>query len=354
MGTSAKTLLHTGKTKIEAKARIWTEGGIEDPNTATTPDIRHTVIWYHDKSVFYANDRRMIQWVGEDETAVPWPKGEGASLMVADFVSADYGWLRSPNGEESTWVLLKVGKSREGYFTNKDVLRQTQRAMDILQAHNPHEDHVFIFDNAATYIKRPDEALSARNMPKFTPKEGSNWGPEMTMMDENRKLVYRADGKVMKTKIHMADATFADGTPQQLYFPEGHPRAGVFKGMSILLQERGLLKESGLKVQCKDFKCKPEKTDCCCRRVLYFQPDFIHTESKLEITCKQQGFNVLFLPRFHCELNFIEQCWGYAKCVYREYPASSKEADLELNLTSALGSVPLCSMQKCVHLICWR
>jgi len=153
MGTSAKTLLHTGKTKIEAKARIWTEGGIEDPNTATTPDIRHTVIWYHDKSVFYANDRRMIQWVGEDETAVPWPKGEGASLMVTDFVSADYGWLRSPNGEESTWVLLKVGKSREGYFTNKDVLRQTQRAMDILQAHNPHEDHVFIFDNAATHIK---------------------------------------------------------------------------------------------------------------------------------------------------------------------------------------------------------
>jgi len=106
-------------------------------------------------------------------------------------------------------------------------------------------------------------------MPKFTPKEGSNWGPEMTMMDENRKPVYRADGKVMKTKIRMADATFADGTPQQLYFPEGHPQAGVFKGMSILLQERGLLKESGLKAQCKDFKCKPEKTDCCCQRVLY-------------------------------------------------------------------------------------
>jgi len=72
-------------------------------------------------------------------------------------------------------------------------------------------------------------------MPKFTPKEGSNWGPEMTMMDENRKPVYCTDGKVMKTKIRMADATFVDGTPQQLYFPKGHPQAGVFKGMSILL-----------------------------------------------------------------------------------------------------------------------
>ena len=42
--------------KIEAKTRIWTEDGIEGPNVVTTLDIRHTVIWYHDKSVFYAND----------------------------------------------------------------------------------------------------------------------------------------------------------------------------------------------------------------------------------------------------------------------------------------------------------
>ena len=334
--------------EIDAKMRKWTADGIEDPNTTTGPDFRHTVVWYHNESIFYANDRRMVQWVPENETAVPRAKGEGASLMVADFVSADYGWLRSPSrlGEEDARVLLKIGKSWEGYFTNEDVLKQTQRAMDILQMHHPNEDHILVFDNAPSHLKRPDEALSARNMPKFTPKEFTNWGPETTKIGEDGKPVYGPNGKVLRTKIQMADATFANGTPQKLYFPPGHPRASIFKGMSVLLKERGLLKESDLKAQCKDFKCKKGATDCCCRRVLYSQPDFALAESKLETLCKQQGFDVLFLPKFHCELNFIEQCWGKAKWTYRNYPASSTEADLERNLVSALESVPLHSMQR--------
>ena len=337
--------------KIDATLRTWAEDGTKVLNAAAIPNARHTVIWYHDESIFYANDRRTVRWVGGDETAVPQPKGEGASLMVADFVSADYGWLRSPNGEEDARVLLKPGRSRGGYFTNKDFLKQTERAMDILQAHYPNDDHILIFDNATTHLKRSDDALSARNMPKFTPKAGTNWGPETNVIGDDGKPVYGPDGKVMKTKIQMADATFADGTPQRLYFPPGHPQAGTFKGMSIILKERGLVKEANLKAQCKDFKCKAGTTDCCCRRVLYSQPDFICIESKLETICKQRGFNVLFLPKFHCELNFIEQCWGYAKQIYRQYPASSKEADLELNVVAALGSVPLHSMRKCVHII---
>ena len=219
--------------------------------------------------MFYANDWQKIQWVDEDETAVPQPKGEGASLMVANFISADYGWLRSPNGEEDTRVLLKPGKTWGGYFTNKDFLRQTERAMDILQEHHPNEDHVLVFDNTTTHLKRSGDALSARNMPKFTPKEGITWGPETNMIGGDGKPVYGPDGKVVKIKIRMADATFANGTPQVLYFPPGHPQAGVFKGMSVILQERGLLKEANLKAQCKDFKCQTGKIDCCCCRVLY-------------------------------------------------------------------------------------
>jgi len=43
--------------EIDATMRIWTEDGIEDPNAATTPSLRHTVVWYHDKSIFYANNQ---------------------------------------------------------------------------------------------------------------------------------------------------------------------------------------------------------------------------------------------------------------------------------------------------------
>jgi hypothetical protein len=46
-------------------------------------------------------------------------------------VSADYGWLRSPDGLETARILFKAGKNRKGYFTNKDILNQANNTMDI-------------------------------------------------------------------------------------------------------------------------------------------------------------------------------------------------------------------------------
>jgi hypothetical protein len=40
------------------------------------------------------------------EGAILQPKGEGAVLIVADFVSADYGWLYSPDDKKSTIILF--------------------------------------------------------------------------------------------------------------------------------------------------------------------------------------------------------------------------------------------------------
>ena len=70
------------------------------------------------------------------------------------------------------------------------------------------------------------------------------------------------------------------------------------------------------------------------------------TKSVLEITCQELGVEVLFLPKFHCELNPIEMCWGYAKRVYRLYPESSREDVLERNALAALEAVPLASIRR--------
>ncbi|TFK16561.1 hypothetical protein FA15DRAFT_742089, partial [Coprinopsis marcescibilis] len=144
--------------------------------------------------------------------------------------------------------------------------------------------------------------------------------------------------KPVKHKVRMAHGKFND-QPQDFYFPHGHPRAGVFKGMANILEERGFGSMAGVLAQCKDFKCMPDKPRCCCRRMLYEQPDFANVPSLLEQMCKKRGYDVLFLPKFHPELNPIEMCWGRAKYWYRRNPSSSKDEDLERNMLSALDSV---------------
>lgn len=230
------------------------------------------------------------------------------------------------------------------------MLNHATIAMDILDKDYSHEDHVLVFDNALTHCARETDALSARNMLKGPSASiESNWGVTVDQRDENNNLVYKTvsgRSKVAKIRVRMDSATFADGTPQQLYFPPSHEKAGLLKGMSVLLQERGVANAPQLKAQCrKSFNCTPDATNCCCRRILYTQPDFVNIPSILETHCKWCGCRVIFLPKFHCELNFIEQCWGYSKRLYCQFPTSSQEADLERNVTNALDAVPLLVMR---------
>jgi hypothetical protein len=89
----------------------------------------------------------------QSEKAMLYVKGEGASQMVADFVLADHGWLRSPDQKDKGRVLFKAGKNRDGYFTNEDIIEQAMKAMDILEQHHHDEDHVLMFDNAQMHLK---------------------------------------------------------------------------------------------------------------------------------------------------------------------------------------------------------
>jgi hypothetical protein len=79
------------------RMRKWANDGSEDKSGLIIIG-KIIVLWAHDESIFYANDRRKLRWVHKAETAKPFVKGEGVSLMIADYVSADYGWLRSEDG----------------------------------------------------------------------------------------------------------------------------------------------------------------------------------------------------------------------------------------------------------------
>jgi hypothetical protein len=130
-----------------------------------------------------------VRWVHSNEAAKPYAKGEGALHMVADIVSANYGWLQSPDGKEEAWVLFKVGKNCKGYFMAKNILNQAAKAIDILERHYPDEDHVLVYDNATTHQKQADGALSTRYMPLNTSKPDSNWLMEINALNGNGKQI---------------------------------------------------------------------------------------------------------------------------------------------------------------------
>ncbi|GBC53648.1 uncharacterized protein OCT59_004152 [Rhizophagus irregularis] len=93
-----------------------------------------------------------------------------------------------------------------------------------------------------------------------------------------------------------------------MYLSDGHP-----KGIKLVLEERGLWKK-GLKRICSECKIHlPTKNNCCAVRILFFQLDFAAQRPLIQEIIEDQGHKIIFYPKFHCELNFIEQFWNAAK-----------------------------------------
>lgn len=229
------------------------------------------------------------------------------------------------------------GKNRDGYLTNERICKQLLDAIRIAKAKYPDVEHIFIYDNATTHTKRREDAPSAT---KMTLGPSKNFGE-----------IIGVDATGQKLRIRTADTKLKDGSLQSFYFPAEHPKyPGYFKGITEILRERGI-DTNGLKLQCPQFKCDPKVAKCCARRILFNEPDFANPKSALEEIAESHGCQVLFLPKFHCELNPIEQCWGYAKRVYRQFPPSKLDSDLKANMLSSLSSVPLESIRRYAYLL---
>ena len=106
------------------------------------------------------------------------------------------------------------------------------------------------------------------------------------------------------------------------------------KGLEFILRERELYPISGLKGACQNEKSHAPSDDCCCARLISVQPDFASecsalqhlveerisipgTAARTEMTSARQL--CIFLPKFHCELNWIERFWGAAKKYARKH-----------------------------------
>jgi hypothetical protein len=138
---------------------------------------------------------------------------------------------------------------------------------------------VFAFDNSSSHAKLADDTLNAANM---------NLNP---------------DGK----QPIMRNTSFNEQI-QSMVFPDNYldeKLRGKPKGMKIILQEHGLW-GSGLKGFCGNKKASVENPRCCTRHVLATQEDFLNQKPILQEVIEGFEHKVIFYPKFHCELNYIE------------------------------------------------
>ena len=131
--------------------------------------------------------------------------------------------------------------------------------------------------------------------------------------------------------------TFWNGNIQLMQTPDGKQ-----KGIRTILMERNLWID-GLKLDCKPCKDKSpplSNVQCCARRILSQCEDFRVDKCWLEETVEALGHRLLFFPKFHCELNFIEMLWGYIKAKLRRM-CTFNFSDLKKRLPELLESIPI-------------
>jgi hypothetical protein len=276
--------------------------------------------------------------------------------MVSEFLCAAQGRLHccdEQGGNEYVTEIIKYGsgKSDDGWWNAEKMVKQAEKAIAIFNKAFPEDIAVFAFDNSSGHACKAKDALVANRMN------------------------LRPGGK----QPEMHDTTWGDGIAQRMIFQGGDTDwdtgllispelVGKPKGMKRILQERGLWRE-GMKKQCgrqkkekKSFeervfqetieqyqarvadRCEAGK-DCCALRILEAQDDFRGEVSLLETTVVQAGHEVIFYPKFHCELNYIEYYWAALKRYTRDN-CKYNFSELESTVRDGMDSVALKSIRR--------
>ena len=133
---------------------------------------------------------------------------------------------------------------------------------------------------------------------------------------------------------------------QKMVFPPDHPHfPNQAKGMKEVVSEWGIDTKNMIG-RCKG-RCNLEKPDCCLKRVLELQADFLEQKSLVQEVIEAKGHICIFLPKFHCELNFIEIFWGRVKKYLRDHCDYTFDT-LKENMPTALASVDIQTI------LCWE
>ena len=317
------------------------------------PGEKLLVLVTHDESTFNANDGKRRLWIAGDKQPLR-PKSRGKGIMVSGFLTpggvlrvpdnipdsellANPMWplhptskLRCPKPVREALEYLEYGKSN--YWTSEKMVEQTLRAaVPIFRYAFPGCQALWAFDNASNHCCFSTDALVAHKMNR-------NPGGEQPLM---------RDG-----------FWHGGGRPQPMVFGDNHPQVmlrGEAKGIEQVLRERKLWRkrrEDGnlFLLQCPTTNnrpgCDPSmEGGCCARTVLAAEKDFREQKGKLQEELEALHQEVIFYPKFHCQLNFIERFWCAAKYYARENCLYTLEG-LRETIPTALASVTVGSINR--------
>ena len=99
----------------------------------------------------------------------------------------------------------------------------------------------------------------------------------------------------------------------------------------------------------------PRYGKCCAHRALELQQDFKDQRCWMEELIEGRGHKVIFLPKFHPELNFIERYWGKIKKWLR-WHCDDSWFSLLRNVDFVMNSDKVCdlTLMRRYSRICWR
>jgi hypothetical protein len=209
-------------------------------------------------------------------------------------------------------------------------MAQLDHAIDVFERRFPGKIAVFFFDHSSNHCAYPPHALRASQL---------QWADDSNAKD---RPAPSTDGWYMKDGVKVA---------QVMNKKHGGSGPLVRRGMDSLLTERGKNKK-GLAMVCKmctlersrGFKGKidTDRKACCGRRIFETEPDFLgqrtcleevssspnysaqahHMTQKHSQLCIKRGHECKFIPKFHCELNWIEMLFGLPFLIFCCLPSN--------------------------------
>lgn len=297
---------------LERRMVVFSEDGTWTRPSGLEEEEKAVVLVTHDESIFSANDGKRRIWKEKGKSPLR-PKGKGKGIMVSEFLIPvgrlhvpdsvpDTELLRDPNWpldehqkpRRYCTELLEYGK--DNYWDGDKMTDQTVNlATRIFSYAYPNCQALFAFDNASNHACFAENALLAKKM------NLGMGGKQPRMKDGFNDLIQQI---------------------QPMVFPDDHPNVslrGQPKGLKQVLTERGLwggrVPGSGNRsflLECPTSQnrpgCDPSLNgDCCARAVMNKQPDFQGQRGRLQEEVEATGNLIIFYPKFHCELNFIER-----------------------------------------------